>query len=85
MKTAGKADLSLSFLEKGNKYLAIIYRDDPKADWKDNPEAYVIEQYIVDQDTRLKIDLAKGGGAAVSIFPATPEDLKKLKKYKNIL
>ena len=80
-----KADLSLSFLEKGNKYLATIYRDDPKADWKDNPEAYVIEQYIVDQDTRLKIDLAKGGGAAVSIFPASPEELKKLKKYKNIL
>ena len=80
-----KADLSLSFLEKGNKYLATIYRDDPKADWKDNPEAYVIEKFIVDQDTRLKIDLAKGGGAAVSIFPASPEDLKKLKKYKNIL
>ena len=80
-----KADLSLSFLEKGNKYLATIYRDDPKADWKNNPEAYVIERYIVDQDTRLKIDLAKGGGAAVSIFPASPEDLKKVKKYKNIL
>jgi glucan 1,4-alpha-glucosidase len=80
-----KADLSLSFLEKGNKYLATIYRDDPKADWKDNPEAYVIEQYIVDQDTRLKLDLAKGGGAAVSIFPASHEDLKKVKKYKNIL
>jgi glucan 1,4-alpha-glucosidase len=80
-----KAELPLSFLDKGTKYLATIYRDSPQADWKDNPESYIIEQFLVDQDTRLKIDLAKGGGAAVSIFPASEKELKTIKKYRNLL
>ena len=71
------ADLPLSFLDKGKKYLATIYRDAPNADWKDNPEAYTIEQFIVDNKTKLRIELAKGGGAAVSIFPATEAESKK--------
>jgi glucan 1,4-alpha-glucosidase len=77
------ADLPLSFLDKGSKYLATIYRDAPGADWKDNPEAYIIEQFIVDSNSKLRIELAKGGGAAVSIFPATEADIKKIKSYKN--
>jgi hypothetical protein len=77
------ADLSLSFLDKGNKYLATIYRDAQGADWKDNPEAYTIEQYIVDSNTKLRIELARGGGAAVSFFPATESDIKKVKSYKS--
>jgi glucan 1,4-alpha-glucosidase len=76
------ADLPLTFLDKGNKYIATIYRDAANADWKDNPEAYTIEKFIVDSDTRLRIELAKGGGAAISIFPATEADSKKIKKYK---
>src|SRR5450631_250991 len=76
------ADLPLTFLDKGNKYIATIYRDAANADWKDNPEAYTIEKFIVDSDTRLRIELAKGGGAAISIFPATEADSKKMKKYK---
>ena len=78
-----KADLSLSFLDKGNKYLATIYRDGPNADWNDNPESYIIEQFIVDANTKLRIELAKGGGAAVSIYPATAADTQKNKQYKN--
>ena len=77
------ADLPLSFLDKGNKYLATIYRDASNADWKDNPEAYTIEQFIVDNGTKLRIELAKGGGAAMSIFPATESDIKKIHAYKN--
>jgi glucan 1,4-alpha-glucosidase len=76
------ADLPLSFLEKGNKYIATIYRDAANADWKDNPEAYTIEKFVVDSSTRLRIELARGGGAAISIFPATEADSKKMKKYK---
>ena len=78
------ADLPLSFLDKGNKYLATIYRDAANADWKDNPEAYTIEQFIVDSNTKLRIELAKGGGAAVSIFPATESDIKKIHSYKSV-
>jgi len=78
------ADLSLSFLDKGKKYLATIYRDGPDADWNDKPESYKIEKFIVDNDTKLRIELAKGGGAAVSIFPATEANIKEYKKYKTI-
>jgi glucan 1,4-alpha-glucosidase len=80
-----KADLSLSFLDKGTPYLATIYRDSPQADWKDNPESYIIEQFVVDNNTRLKIDLAKGGGAAISLFPASEKEVKTIKKYRNLL
>jgi len=76
-----KADLSLSFLNPSREYAATIYRDGADADWKDNPESYKIEIFLVNSRTRLKIDLAKGGGAAVSIRPANPGDLKTLKGY----
>jgi hypothetical protein len=78
------ADLPLLFLDKDSKYIATIYRDAASADWKDNPEAYTIEQSIVDDHSKLRIELAKGGGAAISIYPASAADLKKFKKYKNI-
>lgn len=73
---------SLSFLDKGKKYVATIYRDAPNADWKTNPSAYVIEKWIVDSSSILKLKLAPGGGAAVSLMPASSGDTKKIKKYK---
>ncbi len=63
----------LSFLDKGKKYIATIYKDADDADWKSNPEAYKIEKLSVDDRTVLKLKLAKGGGAAVSIMPATAD------------
>ncbi len=63
--------IPLGFLDKGKKYIATIYRDADDADWKSNPEAYKIEKLIVDGSTILKFKLAKGGGAAISIMPAT--------------
>ena len=69
----------LSFLDKGKKYVSTIYRDADDADWKSNPEAYKIEKMIVDNSTILKLQLAKGGGAAISIMPATAEEIKSLK------
>jgi len=76
-----KAELSLSFLNPSREYAATIYRDGANADWKDNPESYKIETFLVNSRTRLKIELAKGGGAAVSIRPANPGELKTLKGY----
>lgn len=73
--------LSLSFLDKGKKYVATIYADAANADWQQNPEAYQINKYIVDANTKLNLKLAKGGGAAVSIRPVTDSD-KGLKSYK---
>ena len=60
-------NVGLGFLEKGRKYKAIIYKDGPGADWKQNPEAYAIETLTVDSKSQLVIKLAAGGGAAVSI------------------
>jgi len=72
----------LGFLDKGKKYTLDLYRDADDADWKANPEAYQIEHYLVDAGTVLKVKLAAGGGAAMSIKAAKKEDLQKLKKYK---
>lgn len=75
------SDVLLSFLDKGKKYVATIYADAANADWKSNPEAYKITKYLVDANTQLTLKLAKGGGAAISIFPATAAD-KDIKRYK---
>ena len=72
----------LDFLDGNKNYVATIYRDADKADWKNNPEAYVIEKFIVTNKTKLKLKMAPGGGAAISLMPSSAEDSKKLKKYK---
>jgi len=72
----------LDFLDGGKKYVATIYRDADNASWNDNPEAYVIEKFIVDNKAKLKLRLAPGGGTAISLIPATAEEVKQVKKYK---
>jgi len=62
------ANLSFDFLAPGKRYQAVIYKDAPDADWKEKPEAYVIEKVMVDQRSRLSVRLAAGGGAAVSVM-----------------
>jgi hypothetical protein len=61
------ATIALDFLDPGRRYEATIYRDADNADWKNNPEAYVIEKKRVDRGSRLSVKLAPGGGAAVSV------------------
>jgi hypothetical protein len=73
---------SLSFLDAGKNYVATIYRDAADADWEKNPHAYTIEKFIVDNKTALKLKLAPGGGAAVSIMPVGTTNIKGIKKYK---
>jgi len=76
-------DLSapLNFLNANKKYIATIYHDTDNADWKNNPEAYKIEKFLVDNKTFLKLKLAPGGGTAVSFIPASTNDIRSLKKY----
>ncbi len=76
------AVLPLNFLDAGKKYIATIYKDADNADWKNNPEAYVIEKFMVDTRTVMKLKLAPGGGAAISITPAGNADIKNSKNYK---
>lgn len=72
----------LDFLDAGKNYVATIYRDADKADWKSNPEDYVIEKFIVNNKTRLRLKLAPGGGTAISLMPAGAAEIKQVKKYK---
>lgn len=75
------ATASLDFLDAGKQYVATVYADAKDADWEKNPMVYQINSYLVDNKTALKLALANGGGAAVSLKVATALDLKKLKKY----
>lgn len=72
--------LPLNFLPTGTTMVATIYADAKDADWKTNPEAYTIQSFRVDSKTELKLKLAAGGGAAISIRPMQSEKDKKLKK-----
>jgi hypothetical protein len=74
--------LNLSFLEAKRKFVATLYTDAPDAHWEKNPMAYQIKSFVVDSQTKLKLALAAGGGAAISIKVATPDDLKKIQAYK---
>ena len=62
-------NVSLDFLDAGKKYQAIIYADAPGADYQKNPAAYVISKQVVDNKTVLALQLAPGGGCAISIMP----------------
>ncbi len=64
-----KANVDLSFLEKDKKYIATIYRDHQKADYKINPQAYVIESKRVTSQTVLKLLTVPAGGFAIKITP----------------
>jgi len=73
---------TLSFLDANKKYVATVYHDADDADWKNNPEAYKIEKFIVDNQTKLNLKLAPGGGTAISLMPANADEVKQIKKYK---
>ena len=62
-------EVSLSFLDDGKKYDAIIYSDAEDADWDRNPTAYKIEKKIVTNTDNLTLKFAPGGGTAISFFP----------------
>jgi hypothetical protein len=77
---ARTATVPLAFLTASRTYVATIYADAADAHWQKNPMAYRIERKLVDGRTVLKLPLAAGGGAAVSITPAASDDLKRLKR-----
>ena len=66
-ENARTAEIDLSFLPAGEKYVATIYEDSPDAHWKDNPQAYRIRTVNVKPGMKLKQSLAPGGGAAIQI------------------
>jgi glucan 1,4-alpha-glucosidase len=60
-------NVNLSFLDNDKKYEAVIYADAPGTDWEHNPEKYMIQKIKLNSKSKINLNLAKGGGAAVSI------------------
>jgi glucan 1,4-alpha-glucosidase len=78
---ARELKVKLDFLPPGKKYAAALYADGPDAHWDDNPLNFTISKYLVDADTEMSLRLAPGGGAALSLLPATAEEEQRLKGY----
>lgn len=64
---ARQLTLSFSFLDSGSTYKAKIFRDGKGADYKTNPYPLEIETINVTSKTSLKLNLAQGGGTAISL------------------
>lgn len=62
-------NINLDFLDKGKKYIATIYADAKDADWKNNPMVYMITRQTVNSKSKLTVNLAAGGGCAISLIP----------------
>jgi hypothetical protein len=76
------ATIPLDYLEQNRAYVATIYADGAEAHWQTNPMAYRIERFLVNSKTVLSLDLKNGGGAAVSVKPATEEETKTVRPYR---
>ena len=60
--------ISLDFLTANTEYTAILYEDAEDAHWDTNPTALQITEMTVDASTDLNLNLAAGGGFAISII-----------------
>jgi len=75
------SNLKFDFLDEGKQYLATIYADGPDANYKTNPQAYIISKVLVTNKSALKQKCAPGGGYAISIIEITDKtQTKGLKK-----
>jgi hypothetical protein len=59
------------FLNPTLKYKAVIFADGTDAHWDQNPTSYIIESIIVDCTSELTLNLASGGGVAISFTQLT--------------
>lgn len=59
--------VDFSFLEKGKKYKAEIYKDGDNADWKTNPYPVTMEEKEITSESVLDLYLVPGGGTAIRI------------------
>jgi alpha-glucosidase len=66
-ETARQLNLSFSFLDKGIKYKAKIFRDGKGADYDKNPYPIDIDSLDITSESKLILNLAPGGGTAIMI------------------
>lgn len=62
-------EIKLDFLSPNKKYKATIYKDGKNAHWQTNPKSYEITTQTITGKSKLKLNLAASGGAAVSFEP----------------
>ena len=67
--SAREAAVPLTFLPKNQDFVATIYSDGDDAHWKTNPTSYKIEKKIISHNDTLFINMAAGGGCAVTLSP----------------
>lgn len=67
-ENARDLEVSLNFLDADTEYTAKIYKDGKDAHWDENPTSLEVETMIVTKDSTLTLNLAAGGGVAVSIL-----------------
>lgn len=63
-----KLSVNFDFLDDNTVYTATLYKDAADAHYKTNPEAYTIEEMDFRKGEKLEIDLAPGGGFAISLI-----------------
>ena len=67
-ENARTVDLNFDFLDNGQVYKAVLYKDGTEAHWDNNPTDILIEQLTIDKYSKLTIQLAAGGGFALSVM-----------------
>jgi len=63
------ASVAFNFLAPNRNYAAIVYSDAADAHWQTNPQSCKIQRITVNNQSKLNLKLAAGGGAAISLKP----------------
>ncbi len=67
-------EVPLDVLDEEQTYVAHVFEDTPRSDYEDNPHAYRIRRGLVTASVTIEADLARSGGQAVILAPATEGD-----------
>lgn len=60
-------DVPMSFLDAGENYEVTLYADSEDADYKTNPQSYVISKVSVTSESVVQVRMAPGGGFAMAV------------------
>lgn len=64
-ENARTTTIELNFLTPGKTYKATVYEDGKDAHWEKNPKSYAIKTIQVTSNSKIKLNLTNGGGAAI--------------------
>ncbi len=64
-ENARTTTIELNFLTPAKTYKATIYEDGKDAHWEKNPKSYAIKTIQVTSNSKIKLNLTNGGGAAI--------------------